>query len=207
MFGSKQRAKDQADAQNMLKSLAAKDQVKADTAVDTASAPDSITQRLINKATSLDDWETGKSGPIDIRSMPGAGPQIALFEAAKKQSDAGRIGRGLNTVGEGANPNYVAKLDKENELDRNLNASGELESNVEGALGAKDAMLGNLSNVGEARNMNIAGLREGRYGNDMQNYLKMVMRPREPGFLEQLAKASIGGATSYFSGGFARGGG
>lgn len=199
MFGSKKRAKEQEETSSMLKALSEKDRTAADASITKASEPDPLTQRLINKATSLDDWESGKSGPIDIRSMPGAGPAIALFENAKRQSDAGRIGRGLNTVGEGANPNYVAKLDKENELQRDLEASGGLESNVEDALRTKDTLLGNLSNVGEARNMNIAGMREGRYGNDMQNYLKLLMRPREPGFLETLGKTALSGLSASFT--------
>lgn len=197
MFGTKSKARKEEDQQNSLKAIADQGRVAAATAVDTASKPDPITQRITDKATALDDWESGKSGPIDVRNMPGGGAQIALYDAARQSTDAGRVGTGVNSMGDGVNANFAASLDKENTMDRDLAAKGMLENNVNATLAGKDAVLGNLSGMAENRNMNIANLQENAAQNDQSNFLKYLMRPRTPSFLKQLILAGVNQSGEY----------
>lgn len=172
-------------------------QAAAAAATTKAAAPDPLEQRLIDKATALDDWESGKAGPIDIHNMPGGGAQIALYNDAITNTEAGRIGRGTASMTGGTNPNFVASLDHENELTRKLSASGALENQVNTALGNKDIMLGNLGAQGDARNMQIAGMQNQDSQNAQGRDLQWQTRPRPPGFLKSLALAAVGGGAGY----------
>src|ERR1051325_10218616 len=122
-----------------LKNLATTSRTGADAAIATASQPDEIEARRRAHAIALDKWRNGESGPIDVRNMPGGGVDIALFYDALKVNDANRVGRGVGSLSGNANPNYIAALNKENELERHKLASGALESNVENELAANDA--------------------------------------------------------------------
>jgi hypothetical protein len=154
---------------------------------------------------SFQDWSSGKSGPIDVRNMPGAGPALDLYTQARASHDAGRIGRGFGTMAAGTNPNYVASLEKENQLERDLSAAGALEGNVNQAVAQNTGEGYNLSNMLNTQNMGIAGIQTGREGSSSDRYLNFLERPRPPSFLKQLALQAVGGASqmasAYLTGG------
>jgi hypothetical protein len=110
--------------------------------------------------TKLWDWRDEKDGPLDVRNFPDK-TGMALYTDAKRVTDEGRVGKGYGTLSDGANPNYVASLDKENEMTRNLEASGRLEDFVNNSLAGADAEGGNWANVGNQRTMSLAGLLSG----------------------------------------------
>lgn len=179
---------------NYFKDLADKQGVKADTAINTASTAPAAEQNLDEYNTALWNWRMGKSGPINIRDMPGAGPSIALFNDAKTSHDAGRVGRGVNTMTDGVNPNFSASLDKQNELERDLAAKGALEGQVTNTLDANTAAMGGLADTQNARNMNVAGMRNQNYQQSMAQYLDALKSFRQPNFFRQLAMQFAGGA-------------
>lgn len=114
----------------------------------------------------------GRLGPIDVRKMPGSGVGISLFENAKAAHDAGRIGQGL-AYSENANPSFSKAIDKENELARGLQASGDLENYVTGKEAAADSNLygsASLENSRESSNSDRA----------MQVWMKKYERSQRP---------------------------
>jgi hypothetical protein len=184
------RSKGQTDP---LRNLANTSRTGADTAITTASQPDEIEARRRAHAIALDKWRNGESGPIDIRDMPGGGVDIGLFNDALKVNDANRIGRGVGSMSGNANPNFIAAVNKEQELERHKLASGELESNVNNELAANDAEMTGLYQTADARNQAIAGLQEGRYENDQDRYLRYLMnREARPSFLRTLSQSFAG---------------
>jgi hypothetical protein len=164
---------------------------RADAAEKTAATPDPMEQRRRDYLMSVDDWRTGKSGPIDVRNLPGGGVGMSLRQEAMKSHDAGRLGRGLATLSDGASPSYSADLDKEMQLERDLAGAGALEDYVDNTLSGVDAEMGNWANVGNSRNMSLYDAANSRtqqaYGN-LQNY----RQNKQPSFFKQLALGAIG---------------
>lgn len=179
---------------NYFKTLAESQQGKADKAINTASVAPPAEKNIDEYNTSLWNWRTGKSGPIDIRDMPGAGPTIALYNDAKTVHDAGRVGRGVNTMTDGVNPNFSASLDRQNELERDLAAKGALEAQVTGALNANTAAMGGLADTQNSRNMQVAGMQNQNYQQSMSQYLDALKTFRQPNFFRQLAMQAAQGA-------------
>ncbi len=173
--------------ENAFRTLADDSRGAAGTALATAAKPDELEQRRRDRVLALDKWESGESGPVDVRNMPGGGVNMGLFNDAMKVHDANRVGRGVGSMSDGANPNFVAARNKEDEMRRHMAASGALEQNVNDTLNAKDAEMTGLYGTANARNMNIAGMREGRYQNDQNRYMQYLMRPQKPNFFQQLA--------------------
>lgn len=184
-FGTKNKGR--SDTDNYMRNLAEGSRASSDMAIGKAAAPDPLEERRRTRALALDKWANGESGPIDVRDMPGGGVNLALFEDAKKVNDAGRMGRGVGSMSGNANPNYVAKLNQENEMRRHEMASGALEGSVNDALNFNNAEMGNLTNIGNARNMNIANLQEGRYENERDRELRYLLRPKQENFFKTLA--------------------
>lgn len=178
--------------EDALKAQAAAERARADEAIATAAKPDDLEARQRANVLALDDWE--HSAAPNVRDMPGAGLNIALFNDAKAAHDAGRVGRGYGSMSDGANPNFTASLEKENQMERDLNASGALEGRVSEALASKDARMMGLTSVANSRNMNIAGMREGRYESDQDRALRYMMRQKKPSFLRELAMNAAQGA-------------
>lgn len=161
------------------------------TAIDTASTENPATKQVHDYWQSIMDWDTGKlmgpdgkAKPVDIHDLPGSGADIALFEDAKAQRDAGRVGRGLGTVGDKVNPGFLAALDKELENERDIQASGRLEDTVQGKVAEARAGLTGIGTQTDARNQNVAGLRANLYG----TYLN---RPRDPSLFAQLLQGGL----------------
>lgn len=177
--------------EDALRQAALASQVKAE-------APDPFEQRRRDHVLSMDKWRKGESGAIDVRNMPGGAVPLALFKEAKASRDAGRVGRGLGTLSDGANPNFTAALDKENQIERDLNAAGMLESHVDDTLAGVDAEMTGLANTGNARNMAM-----------YEMALKRLMdfqRNKQPSFLKQMALGGISGLSGLAMGGLFSGG-
>jgi hypothetical protein len=169
-------------------------QERTTAAIEQASKPTSFETTRSEYAGKLGDWLSGKAGPIDVRKMPGGMADLALAEQAKLAQDAGRIGRGYGTMGEGANANYVAKLGQEAQLQRDLAAAGALEGNVNRRIAEGLGEGYNLANMIGSRTMGLAGLESGREENAQSRYLSYLMRPKQPSFLKQLAMSAVSGA-------------
>jgi hypothetical protein len=185
-----------------LKNLANTSRIGADASLVTASQPDEIEAMRRKHAMDLWRWQQGESGPIDVRNMPGGGVDIALFNDALKVNDANRVGRGVGSMSGTANPNFVAALNKENEMERHKFASGALEGNVNDALAANNAEMTGLYQTANARNMGIAGMREGRYESDQDRYLRYLMsREARPSFLRTLSQSFAGALGNTLGGG------
>lgn len=177
--------------EDYLRGLIEADRTARSTAVATAAAPNEWETRIGTQAKALDDWEhsigpDGKAAPIDIHNMPGGGAKIALFNEANNMTDAGRVGRGTASMTDGANPNFVKSLDAEFQNERKTAAQGQLENSVNQALYAKDAVMGNLSDVGNQRNMQIAGMEQDQGNSDSNRWLTYLMRPPKDSFLRTL---------------------
>lgn len=201
-FGTKNKGR--SDTDNYFRNLAEQDRGSADTALNTAAQPDALEARQRDHALALDKWSRGESGPIDVRNMPDGGVNMGLFNDATQVHDAGRVGRGVGSMSGTANPNFVASLNKENEMERHKMASGLLEQNVQGELAANNAQMTDLSQMANARNMNVAGMRENRYGQERGNELRYLLRPKQPNFFKQLAQQWL--SPSTFAAGGAMGG-
>lgn len=160
-----------------------------------AAAPDPLEELEREKVLKLFNWSTGKSGPMDVRAMPDD-VAVPLYKAAREKHDAGRIGKGL-AYSENANPNFAAALDKEGDLERDLNASGLLEGHVDDVLGGLDARLMGLAGMGNSRRGAAADRANERY-------TSFLHRPQRPSFLSQLALGLAGGVSGLSVG---RGGG
>lgn len=166
----------------------------ANAAIATAAQPDELEQRRRDQALKFDKWRTGESGPIDVRNMPGADVAMGLFNDSLSVHDANRVGRGYGSLSSNANPNYVAALDKENEMTRHLNASGALEANVDNAMGQNDMEMGRLGDIANQRNMGIAGLQSNRSESAADRLLRYQLRPKQPNFFRELAMNAARGA-------------
>ncbi|HYY94542.1 MAG TPA: hypothetical protein VE713_08495, partial [Pyrinomonadaceae bacterium] len=102
---------------------------RAETLSAKAAEANPIEQRQQEHTLALDDFFSGKSGPIDIRNLPYGGAAISAYNDARRAHDAGRISGGMGTMTD-ANPNFTAAVDKENQLERDQAASGALEGYV-----------------------------------------------------------------------------
>lgn len=137
----------------------------------------------------LADWESGKSGPIDVRNMPGSGVGMALFADAKKARDAGRVGRGLATLESGTNPAFATALDKEMGLERDLAASAGLDNYVQGKLAGLDERMLGLAGSASERAFRLAQMADSRFN----NFLNRPAKP--PSFLKSLALGGLQAGT------------
>lgn len=71
-MSSGNKGKEQAK-EDALKAAAATAAAKADTAVTVAATPDPLEERRRARVLAIDKWDTGESGPKDIRNLPGKG--------------------------------------------------------------------------------------------------------------------------------------
>lgn len=168
-------------------------------AVDKASEVNPATKEMEDYWKSIIDWDTGKSGPVDVHNLPGSGVDIGLFESAKKNSDAGRIGRGFGTMGDNTNPAFTEALGKEMESDRATAASGMLEDAVQGKVAEARGALTGIGAQETQQSLNAAGLRANLYS----TYLN---RPRNPGLLSQFIGGATGAAGTLGASAIANGG-
>lgn len=172
------RGKAQQQQENTLAAQAAAAAAKAQTV-------DPLEQAERDRVKRLDDWRSGKNGPIDVRNIPDD-TAIPMYQAAKQAHDTGRVGQGL-AYGENSNPEFSGALSKELDMARDTNAAGMLEGHVNDILGNLDARLMGLSARTDERNQFGANLAE-------QSYISFLNRPQRPSFLKQFALGLAGGA-------------
>jgi hypothetical protein len=177
--------------EDYLKTQALGSTVKADTAIDAAGKADPFEQRRRDYLTKILDWQEGKSGPQDVKNFPDQ-TGMALYTDAKAVTDAGRVGKGYGTLSDGANPVYSDALGKELESERSLEASGKLEGYINNAVGGAQAEAGEWGKVGDARTMEVAGMRSGNANAAQDRYQAMLAR-KPPSFLRQLALGTAQG--------------
>ena len=180
--------------ETQLRDIARGSRPTADQAIGKAAAAGEIEQRRRDYAINLDKWRMGELGPLDVRNMPGADADLALYNDALKVNDAGRMGRGTLSMSGNVNPNFAAALGKEQEMERHKMASGALENAVNHRLDVNDAEMTNLYGVENQRNQFNAGILENRYNADQERYLRMLLRQRQPGFFKELALRAAQGA-------------
>jgi len=205
MGGDDGRKQREQQAEDDLKKQAIAAQTATADAIAKASAPTEFEKNRTAAVNQFNNWQSGAAGPIDVRNMPGGAVPLNLFEQAKQAHDANRIGRGFGTMTGGANQNYVAQLGQENQLERDLSASGALEGNVNQAMANNSAEGYNLTGMQNQQNMQIANMQTGREQAGSDRYLNFLQRPRQPSFLKQLALSAMGGASqmgaAYLTGG------
>jgi len=205
MGGDNGRKQREQAAEDALKKQAAEREKLAQESITKAAVVDPFVESRKSDVMTFQDWATGKAGPIDVRNRPGGAYALDLYQQARQASDAGRIGRGFNTMGGGGNPNYAAKLGAQNQLERDLAAAGALEGNVNRAIDANTAEGYNLAGITGAQNMSIANMQSGREESGSDRYLNFLQRPRQPSFMQQLALTAVGGAgqaaSAYLTGG------
>lgn len=191
-MGSKSKGQED---ENAFKSAATLATNNANAATATAANADPLEERRRANVLALDKWENGESGPIDIRNMPGNGVDMALFNDSMQVHDAGRIGKGYGSLASNANPNFVASLDKQNEMERHLAAQGALEAGINNKLAAKNAEMSGLYTLADNRNMNIASLEHNAAeGAEQRNFNFKMMRRQQPNFFKTLANSFAQGA-------------
>jgi hypothetical protein len=167
----------------------------ATSAQNKASASNPYFDKVAAHLSALDDWRSGKLGPIDVRNMPDSGVAIDLFNKAKESTDAGRVGRGYGTLSDGGNADFAARLGQENDMTRSLAASGGLENYVQGELSGLDSGLMGLSGAETARDSSAASLALSRLNT-------LYQKPKQGNFLKDLA-LGLAGNVSYAKGAFA----
>lgn len=197
MFGTKNRGK---ESENAFKKTADASRVTADASIAKAAVEDPLLAARRARVGAIDNWERGvdaegKPVPIDVTKMPGGGVNIGLFNDAMKQHDEGRVGGRGGSMAGGTNPNYVAELNKENELDKDVARKGAFEGYVNDTLAGNKAEMYGLGGAADARNMQVAGMNEGRYESDQDRYARInLMRLQQPNFFRQLAMNFAQGA-------------
>lgn len=167
---------------------------QADVAIGKADTIDPALQKERNYWMAIKDWQMGvgadgKKVAVDVRNIPGGDVDIGLYNAAKQSHDQNRIGTGIGTATDNANPTFSAARDKETEMEKSLNASGMLEGVVENKVNNADAALTGLGTQQANQNLQVAGLRN-------QAYNTFLNRPQGNSFLQQLALAGLSGASS-----------
>lgn len=164
----------------------------ATAAIAKAETADPLEARRRARVEKILDWD---EHPTSVRYFPDQSA-IALYTDAKRITDAGRVGKGYGTLADGANSNFVASLDKEYEHERGLAASGALEEHVNNSIMGARAEAGDLSAMGNARNMNIAQMRNSNYNADQDRWLAYLTRPKQDSFLKKLALGGVSGLAS-----------
>jgi len=172
---------------------------KADAAIETASKPNPLLERITKNVTAMDDWKhgvdaAGNKVPVDARNMPGADVGMSLFNDALKVNDAKRVGGGMGTMGDSVNPNFVAAVDKQNEMERHKMAAGGLENFVDRSIAANDETLGRVAAQGEQRNQFVAGLRASGAESAEDRALRYFTRQKQPNFFRELAMNAAQGS-------------
>lgn len=191
-MGSKDKGRANED---YFRKLADQDRTDRLAALEVAKAPTKAGARIENSALAVDDWQhgvgpDGKPMPIDVKNLPGGGPMMEIYKTSAAMEDAGRQGLGLNSVSDGANPNFAAALNAENAQTRKGVAQGQLEESVNRAIADKDAKLGYLDSSGTNKNLSIAGLTQSAYDSDQNRFMSYLMsREARPSFLRTLSQS------------------
>jgi hypothetical protein len=183
-------------------------QTLANQYIQIASQPDPLEERLRERDMGFLDWESGKSGPIDVRNAPGLGPSLALYENAATEQAGERQGIGALRMGLNAsNPSLAQLLEQQSKDRRQQSAAGGLEEAVRMRSAEANRSALGLAQFGQERRMGLAGLTSSNANTATGQYLQFLSRPRRPSFWSQVLGGAAQVGSAYFTGGFAGGGG
>lgn len=154
MFGKKTAKKAQEDA--------AKKSAAADLAVTQAAQPTPLQSAWEKSNLDFLDWESGKSGPVDVMKAPGLGVARSLFSYGRQKQENEKQGIGALRLGLNAtSPEAAANLAEQAQLRREQDAAGQLENAVAARSAEAHGSVMPLSSLNLSRSMGIAGLRTG----------------------------------------------
>lgn len=123
------------------------------------NTPDPNITRLLGLNNSILDWHTNANNTVkDIYKHPTLGSKLPVFEMARKNQDAGRIGRGVIGRTKMSSNQYGDQMKLEDDFNRSTAASGILE------MGLKDEFDGAQGNI-----QKLLGLDYGRKSGQFQN--------------------------------------
>lgn len=122
-----------------------------------ANTPDPQLQSLLGLNQSVLNWHTNPNNTVkDIYKHPTLGGKLPVFQMAKKNLDAGRIGRGV--VGRTmANSQYGADMKLEDDFNRSITASGMLEQGLQGEMDDAQNNIAQLLDLDYSRKSGQAG--------------------------------------------------
>lgn len=136
---------------------------------------------------------TGKD-TFDLSKMPNSNALLTMYDGAKKQSDRGRIGRGLAYGGgpgqEGYNANLIAAMDQQNQDERERDAAGALEQRVADTFAG---IGGRIAAAGESDQ----NRRNNNFSRWAQMYGMEVNKPKKPAWWESLINGGVNAAMSF----------
>lgn len=149
-------------------------------------APDPFLNKLMGYNQGILDWHMGTGGPKDIYKHPSIASKLPIFELAKRNTDAGRIGRGVVGSTNMNKSQYAEDLKMEDDFNRNIEAAGLLE---QGLRGEQDKALNS--------SMQIWGLNNDRLGqaNSLLGELYKLdyERANKPSGKMQFLRGALGG--------------
>jgi hypothetical protein len=146
------------------------------------------------------DWESGKSGPVNVREAPGMSPWLSLYDDAVSNRDLeGSMGRGLLTMGKnGSNPNMAAQLDRLYSERRKQAAGGALENAFRQRSAAAHGYVLPSSSLSQNRTMGLMSATGNMAESSMNRYASYQPRP---GFFNQLGSATAGSLGKFIGSG------
>ena len=153
-------------------------QMEAANTAATATAPQ--VQKVDEYTSKLWDMYTGKE-TFDINKMPNASAMTSLYKNATEQTDKNRMGRGL-LLGDGGNSAQIDAIREQDDIERQMNAKGELENRVaETFSGLPERML-QLGGINQENRNNA-------YGRTAQMYGMEINKPQQRKWWETLLGA------------------
>ena len=168
--------------EDALKTQALSAGAKADESITKAETEDPMEAQRRAYVKRILDWQAKPTSLADFPDQTG----LASYRDAKAVTDAGRVGQGYGTLSDGGSEAFSSALGKELESERSLEASGRLDDYVTNAITGAQAEAGHWADVGNSRNMNVAGLRSGN-ANAAQDRYQSLLANKKPSFLKQMA--------------------
>ena len=151
-------------------------------------------QKVDEYTNKLWDMYSGKT-PFELSAMPNANALTTLYKSAKQMGDRGRVGRGLN-YGEGANPNQIAAIREQDDLERDQQARGDLEERVADTFSSLPQQMLALGGINQDS-------RDKAFSRTAQMYGMEINKPKKPAWWEQLLSGATQVAAGWASSGFA----
>lgn len=145
-----------------------------------AAAPAPQVQKVDEYTSKLWDMYSGKE-TFDINKMPNASALTSLYKNATEQTDKGRMGRGL-LLGDGGNSAQLDAIREQDDIERQMNAKGELEERVADTFSGLPERMLQLGGINQENRNNA-------YGRSAQMYGMEINRPQQRKWWETLLGA------------------
>lgn len=175
--------------QAVLEQQQAEDRRRMNELLAAATAPKPVETALEKEQLGWMNQTSGKEGPLDITSLRGLKPSLALYNSASQRQQGDRQGTGLFQMGaQGSNPMLAQLLKQQSEDQRQQDAAGGLEN----AYRLTDAQMRGsmlpLLGMQQNRSMGLASLGTNAAGNSTAQWANF--RPA-PSFWQQLLMQGI----------------